>query len=205
MSARTELRGHRQSAASKDQRALSALAIFAQSRARARGAREFGPRRRRFIFGFCCARRRRWPRRSQVRGQLRQHGDRNRRHAAFILMARISRARVRGRSRATRSASRPTRSSRLGGASPISFSRVLFRQFFLEIFPATLVSRATRNRTDPLAPPAGRRRRFLFSGWGRNDGARAPAAQLRGRLRYHPDRNSTELGGACSRSRNGRL
>ena len=32
----------------------------------------------------------------------------------------------------TRFASRPTRSSRLGGASPISFSRVLFRQFFLK-------------------------------------------------------------------------
>jgi hypothetical protein len=44
-------------------------------------------------------------------------------------LARISRARVRGRSRATRSASRPTRSSRLGGASPISFSTVLFRDF----------------------------------------------------------------------------
>jgi hypothetical protein len=29
-----------------------------------------------------------------------------------------------------------------------------------------LVSRATRNRTDPLAPPAGRRRHFLNSGWG---------------------------------------
>ena len=29
-----------------------------------------------------------------------------------------------------------------------------------------LVSRPTRNRTDPLAPPAGRRRHFLNSGWG---------------------------------------
>ena len=43
--------------------------------------------------------------------------------------ANFSRARAR-RSRATRSASRPIRSSRLGGASPISFSRVLFREFF---------------------------------------------------------------------------
>ena len=39
---------------------------------------------------------------------------------------------------------------------------------------------AVGQQRDPLAPPAGRRRRFLFSGWGRNDGARAPAAQLRG-------------------------
>ena len=30
--------------------------------------------------------------------------------------------------------------------------------------PATLVSRATRNQTDPLAPPAGRRRHFQNSG-----------------------------------------
>ena len=32
--------------------------------------------------------------------------------------------------------------------------------------PATLVSRAIRNQTDPPAPPAGRRRHFLNSGWG---------------------------------------
>jgi hypothetical protein len=29
--------------------------------------------------------------------------------------------------------------------------------------PATLVSRATRNQTDPLAPPAGRRRHFFLA------------------------------------------
>ena len=42
---------------------------------------------------------------------------------------------------------------------------------------------AVGQQRDPLAPPAGRRSRFLFSGWGRNDGARAigpPAAQPRG-------------------------
>jgi hypothetical protein len=43
--------------------------------------------------------------------------------------------------------------------------------------PATLVSRATRNQTDPLAPPAGHRRRFLVFGLGANAGARAIAAR----------------------------
>ena len=33
---------------------------------------------------------------------------------------------------------------------------------------------------DPLAPPAGRRRRFLFSGWGRNDRSTAAGRALRG-------------------------
>ena len=46
----------------------------------------------------------------------------------YLIGANFSRARAR-RSRATRSASRPTRSSRLGGASPISFSTVLLRDF----------------------------------------------------------------------------
>ena len=56
-----------------------------------------------------------------------------------------------------------------------------------------------------LAPPAGRRRHFLNSGWGwcGRRGAdsmvwsAAPGerSEVRGRLRYHPDRNSTELVG----------
>ena len=78
-----------------------ALPVIAASRARARGAREFGPRRRRVIFCFCCARRRRWPRRSELRGQLRQEGDRNRRHglrtcsrSAFSPLRRADRGRI---------------------------------------------------------------------------------------------------------------
>ena len=55
--------------------------------------------------------------------------DQQKRGGVSLNGANFSRARAR-RSRATRSASRPTRSSRLGGASPISFSRVLFREFF---------------------------------------------------------------------------
>ena len=71
--------------------------------------------------------------------------------------------------------------------------------------PATLVSRATRNRTDPLAPPAGRRRHFLNSGWGlvrpprrRIAGVVGGAGRAQrgtGSTSNHPDRNSTELGG----------
>ena len=78
-----------------------------------------------------------------------------------VYMARISRVRVRGG--AERRAPPADRPARAGWAALRQF---LFREFFLEIFPATLVSRATRNRTDPLAPPAGRRRHFLNSGWG---------------------------------------
>ena len=86
-------------------------------------------------------------------------------------MALISRACVRGRSRATRSASRPTRSSRLGGASPISFSTVLFREFFFESsfwrFPGDVGQQSDPQSDRPAgAPPAGRRRHFLNSGWG---------------------------------------
>ena len=62
-------------------------------------------------------------------------------------MALISRARVRGG--AERRAPRSARPARAGWAALRQF---LFREFFLEIFPATLVSRATRNQTDPLAP-----------------------------------------------------
>ena len=86
-------------------------------------------------------------------------------------MARISRARVRGG--AERRAPSADRPARAGWAALRQF---LFREFFLEIFPATLVSRATRNRTDPLAPPAGRRRHFLNSGWGL---VRPPRRQIR--------------------------
>ena len=52
-----------------------------------------------------------------------------------------------------------------------------------------VVSRATRDQADPLAvgqqrdplaPPAGRRRQFLFSGWGRNDRSTAAGRALRG-------------------------
>ena len=76
-------------------------------------------------------------------------------------MAFISRTRV--RRAPTRRAPPADRPARAGWAALRQF---LFREFFFEIFPATLVSRATRNRTDPLAPPAGRRRHFLNSGWG---------------------------------------
>ena len=50
------------------------------------------------------------------------------RGGVYLIGANFSRARAR-RSRATRSASRPTRSSRLGGASPISFSNSSFERF----------------------------------------------------------------------------
>ncbi|MGP0084713.1 MAG: hypothetical protein ACLP0B_13935, partial [Steroidobacteraceae bacterium] len=58
-----------------------------------------------------------------------------------------------------------------------------FRQFFLEIFPATLVSRATRNQTDPLAP-LGRRcgcwppSPFLEFGLGAGAAAAAPDSMV---------------------------
>ena len=71
------------------------MPLFAHSRARARGARESGPRRRRFIFGFFAVLD------GEVRGQLRQHGDRNRRHglrtcsrSAFSPLRRADRGRI---------------------------------------------------------------------------------------------------------------
>ncbi len=92
------------------------------------------------------------------------------------------RARAR-RSRATRSASRPTCSSRLGGASPISFSRVLFRD--IPILGRTLeLGRSGRMPMMMVWLP--RRRRY--------SAAPGERSEVRGRLRYHPDRNSTELG-----------
>ena len=117
----------------------------------------------------------------------------------YLNGAYFPRARAR-RSRATRSASRPTRSSRLGGASPISFSRVLFRVF--QIFPATLVSRATRNQTDPLAPRCWPPSPFLEFGLGAGAAAAAPdsmvwsaapgeRSEVRG-LRQQPARNRTD-------------
>ena len=76
--------------------------------------------------------------------------DQQKRGGVSLNGANFSRARAR-RSRATRSASGPTRSSRLGGASPISFSRILFRDSIAEIF------RSGRLELD-------RRRQFLSLG-----------------------------------------
>ena len=118
---------------------------------------------------------------------------------------------MRARGGAERRAPPADRPARAGWAALRQF---LFRQFFFEIFPfATMVSRATRNRTDPLAPPAGRRRHFLNSGWGL---VRPPRRRIRwcGRrrrasaARYGVDFDTTPIeaaliGGACSRSRNG--
>ena len=107
-----------------------------------------------------------------------------------------SRARAR-RSRATRSASRPTRSSLLGGASPISFSRVLFREFFLEIFPATLVSGATRNPHRAVQLPGDRKQAAL------KDQRFEPPVDLcranssRARTRRSDPRSERPAGAAC--------
>ena len=93
-------------------------------------------------------------------------------------MVRISRARVRGG--AERRAPRSDRPARAGWAALRQF---LFREFFLEIFPATLVSRATRNQTDPLAP-LGRRcgcwppSPFLEFGLGAGAAAAAPDSMV---------------------------
>ena len=93
-------------------------------------------------------------------------------------MARISRACVRGA--AERRGPRIDRPARAGWAALRQF---LFREFFLEIFPATLVSRATRNQTDPLAP-LGRRcgcwppSPFLEFGLGAGAAAAAPDSMV---------------------------
>ena len=129
------------------------------------------------------------------------------RGGVYLIGANFSRARAR-RSRATRSASRPTRSSRLGGASPISFSTVLLRDF-----PSD-VGQPSDPQSDRLAgaacwPPSPvpefglglvrpPRRRIRWCGRRR----RASAA------RYGVDFDTTPIeaaliGGACSRSRNG--
>ena len=112
--------------------------------------------------------------------------------------AHFPRARAR-RSRATRSASRPTRSSRLGGASPISFSRVLFRDFPSDVGQQT-DPQSDRPAGAACWPPSP----LLEFGLGAGAAAAAPdsmvwsaapgeRSEVRGRLRYHPDRNSTEL------------
>ena len=126
-------------------------------------------------------------------------------------MARISRARVRGG--AERRAPPADRPARAGWAALRQF---LFREFFLEIFPATLVSRATRNQTDPLAP-LGRRcgcwppSPFLEFGLGAGAAAAAPdsmvwsaapgeRSEVRG-LRQRPARNRTDTRAAFALAR----
>ena len=96
------------------------------------------------------------------------------------------------------------RPARAGWAALRQF---LFREFFLDIFPATLVSRATRNQTDPLAP-LGRRcgcwppSPFLEFGLRAGAAAAAPdsmmwsaapgeRSEVRG-LRQQPARNRTD-------------
>ena len=87
------------------------------------------------------------------------------RGGVYLIGANFSRARAR-RSRATRSASRQTRSSRLGGASPISFSSNSFSRYSDSGANDGARAFGARNRTNSLAPPAGRRRQFLSLGWG---------------------------------------
>ena len=169
--------------------------------------------------------------RSEVRGRLRYHPDRNstelggacsrsrngseasaERGGVYLNGANFSRARAR-RSRATRSASRPTRSSRLGGASPISFSSNSFSRVLLRDFPSDVGQQSDPQSDRPagaacwppspvpefglglVRPP---RRRIRWCGRRR----RASAA------RYGVDFDTTPIeaaliGGACSRSRNG--
>ncbi len=79
-----------------------------------------------------------------------------------------------------------------GATGSFATKRVRAKQHAPRVPPLYPLTRAREGRADlsavgqqrdPLAPPAGRRSRFLFSGWGRNDGARAigpPAAQPRG-------------------------
>ena len=105
------------------------------------------------------------------------------------------------------------RPARAGWAALRQF---LFREFFLEIFPAALVSRATRNQTDPLAP-LGRRcgcwppSPFLEFGLGAGAAAAAPdsmvwsaapveRSEVRG-LRQQPARNRTDTGPALALAR----
>ena len=102
---------------------------------------------------------------------------------------------------------RAPRSDRPARAAWAALRQFLFREFFLEIFPATLVSRATRNQTDPLAP-LGRRcgcwppSPFLEFGLGAGAAAAAPdsmvwsaapgeRSEIRG-LRQQPARNRTD-------------
>ena len=148
----------------------------------------------------------------ELRGHRQQAALKDQRFRAGVYLngAHFPRARAR-RSRATRSVSRPTRSSRLGGASPISFSRVLFRDF-----PSDVGQHSDPQSDRPAGAACWPPSPLLEFGLGAGAAAAAPdslvwsaapgeRSEVRGRLRYHPDRNSTELGGACSRSRNGRL
>ena len=118
------------------------------------------------------------------------------RGGVYLNGAYFPRARAR-RSRATRSASRPTRSSRLGGASPISFSRVLFRDF-----PSDVGQQSDPQSDRPAGAACWPPSPLLEFGLGAGAAAAAPdslvwsaapgeRSEVRGRLRYHPDRNST--------------
>ena len=80
---------------------LTQARVRGEAERRGESAPRFGPRRRRVIFCFCSARWRRWPRRSELRGQLRQAGDRNSTTWGALLVFSHPRARAR-RSRAAR-------------------------------------------------------------------------------------------------------
>ena len=80
---------------------LTQARVRGEAERRGKSAPRFGPRRRRVIFCFCSARWRRWPRRSELRGQLRQAGDRNSTTWGALLVFSHPRARAR-RSRAAR-------------------------------------------------------------------------------------------------------
>ena len=109
-------------------------------------------------------------------------------------MARISRARVRGRSRATRSASRPTRSSRLGGASPISFSRVLSTVLFRD-FPSDVGQQSDPQSDRPAGaacwPPSPIP--DWVAGWSRGAGSMVRRRRRASAARYGVDFDTTPI------------
>ena len=82
----------------------------------------------------------------------------------------------------------------------LGLRRAFSLTFRAGLFPLSGRRRADRQPSDPLAPPAGRRRRFLFREC-RIGATMAPArsaapgelSDLRGRRAQHPDRDRTEM------------
>ena len=167
-----EPRGHRQQAALKDQRYRAPSSLFAPN-PRARGARrasDVGPRSDPHSGG-------------QQRDPLAPPAGRRRRFL-FSGWGRNDRSTAAGR------ALRGTGYRQTGGIERSALSwppsslfapnpRARGARRASDVGPRSDPHSGGQQR-DPLAPPAGRRRRFLFSGWGRNDRSTAAGRALRG-------------------------
>ena len=136
------------------------------------------------------------PRRAELRGHRQSAAlkDQRKRPGVKLYGADFPRARAR-RSRATRQQTdllEPDGRRFANFFFESSFSR--YSDFWADAGARAFGADADDDGVVAAAPAA----MVLLGGAGR-------AQRGTGRLRYHPDRNSTELGGACSRSRNGRL